>query len=100
MNTITFDTYKFIKELEAAGVPHAQAEAMLKVQQEIIEHSIDNTLATKIDLEKMRQSTHEDIERLERRLIEHDGEFNLIRWMLGFILGGIIMVALKLYFPV
>lgn len=89
MGTITFDTYKFIKELESAGVPHAQAEAMLKVQQEVLEHSIDNKLAT-----------HGDIERIERKLLEHDGEFRLLRWMLGILIGGVIMVALKLYFPV
>ena len=93
MSTITFDTHKFVKELETSGMPTAQVEALLKVQQEILEHSIDNTLATKSDLDKLEH-------KIEIKLAEHDGEFRLIRWMLGFILGGITLVALKLYFPV
>ncbi len=50
MNTITFDTHKFVKELESAGVPPAQAEAFVRAQQEILSQALDTTLATKSDI--------------------------------------------------
>jgi len=93
MSTITFDTYKFIKELETSGMPTVQAEALLKVQQEILDHSIDNTLATKSDLDKVERKLSDDIKDVK-------ADINLMKWMLGFIFGGILLVALKLYFPV
>ena len=47
MAAVTFDTHKFIKTLEAAGMPIAQAEAMSVAVRE----SHDATdLATKADL--------------------------------------------------
>ena len=36
MSSITFDTHKFVKDLQAAGVPPAQAEAFVLAQQEIL----------------------------------------------------------------
>ncbi|MDP2812006.1 MAG: DUF1640 domain-containing protein [Rhodocyclaceae bacterium] len=50
MNTITFDTHKFVKDLESAGVPPAQAEAFVRAQQEILSQSLDTPLATKSDI--------------------------------------------------
>ena len=50
MSTITFDTLKFVKDLESAGVPPAQAEAFVRAQQEILSQSLDTTLATKSDI--------------------------------------------------
>ncbi|MDZ4255358.1 MAG: coiled-coil domain-containing protein [Sulfuritalea sp.] len=50
MSTITFDTHKFVKDLESAGVPPAQAEAFVRAQQEILSQSLDTTLATKSDI--------------------------------------------------
>lgn len=50
MSTITFDTHKFVKDLESAGVPPAQVEAFVRAQQEILSQSLDTTLATKSDI--------------------------------------------------
>jgi|GEM_PF-4458497 len=36
MSAITFDTHKFVKDLRDAGVPEPQAEAFVRVQQEIL----------------------------------------------------------------
>jgi len=91
MNTIIFDTYKFIKELEAAGVPHAQAEAMLKVQQEIIEHSIDE-LATKADLDKVEHSLKIEIQEVK---------FDLLKWIVGLALAQFaLLVGILLKLPI
>lgn len=50
MGTITFDTHKFVKELESAGMPSGQAEAFVRAQQEILAQALDTTLATKSDI--------------------------------------------------
>ncbi|MBI4740084.1 MAG: DUF1640 domain-containing protein [Betaproteobacteria bacterium] len=47
MTTITFDTHKFVKDLESAGVPPLQAEAFVRAQQEILPQALDSTLATR-----------------------------------------------------
>ena len=89
MSTITFDTHKFVKDLESAGVPPLQAEAFVRAQQEILAQALDSTLAT-----------HSDIERVERKLIEFEGEFKAVKWMLGIIVGGVVMLVLRAFFPV
>ena len=103
MSAITFDTYKFITELESSGVPHAQAEAMLKVQQQIIEHSIGNTLATKADLDKLERATKTDLDKVERKLSDEikdvKSDIHLMKWMLSLIIGGILMLVLKAFSP-
>ena len=89
MATIPFDTHKFIKDLESAGVPPLQAEAFVRAQQEILSQALDSTLATRTD-----------VERIERKLIEFEGEFKAIKWMLGIIVGGVVMLVLRAFFPV
>lgn len=54
-----------------------------------IAHALDSTLATR-----------SDIERVERKLIEFEGEFKAIKWMLGIIVGGVVMLVLRAFFPV
>jgi len=46
------------------------------------------------------KATKSDIARLELKLIEHEGEFKLIKWMMGIILGGVIALVLKAFFPI
>jgi hypothetical protein len=86
MTTITFDTHKFVKDLESAGVPPSQAEAFVRAQQEILSQALDSTLATRSDI--------------ERKLIEFEGEFKALKWMLGIIVGGVVMLILRAFFPV
>jgi hypothetical protein len=83
MTTITFDTLKFVKQLEASGVPTGQAEAFVLAQQQILSDVLDSTLATRQDLLALERALHTDIERVERKLIEHDGKFALVQWMLA-----------------
>lgn len=45
-----FDTHRYVKELEAAGVETKQAEAQVKMQFEIFSSVIEDTVATKQDL--------------------------------------------------
>ncbi|MCX7101806.1 MAG: DUF1640 domain-containing protein [Methylobacter sp.] len=80
MATITFDTLKFVEKLRAGGVPEEQAEAEALVT--AFSEAMDSQLATKTD-----------INRLERELI-------VIKWMVGLVLGGILTLILKAFFPV
>ncbi len=78
MSTITFDTLKFVEKLIAGGVPEAQAEALVTAFSE----AMDSQLAAK-----------SDINRIERELL-------VIKWMVGLVLGGILTLILKAFFPV
>ncbi len=89
MSTITFDTHEYIKRLRAAGFSEDQAEALSSAQKESLAQALLITLATK-----------DDIMRLERRMDGVDAQLMLIKWMMGIILGGIIALLLKAFFPV
>ncbi len=87
MATVTFDTLKFVERLKAAGVPEAQAKAFAEAQREVFAEALDSSLAS-----------HSDSERIERKLIEHDLEFKLIKFMLGMLIGGVVALVLKSFF--
>jgi len=82
MSTITFDTLKFVEKLRAGGVPEEQAKAEAEALVTAFSEAMDSQLATKTD-----------INRLERELI-------VIKWMVGLVLGGILILILKAFFPV
>jgi hypothetical protein len=83
MSAITFDTLKFTKTLEKAGVPVAQAEAIAEAFKDA---SGEAEVATKRDIEK-----------LEGKLAEM--KFDLLKWIVGLALaqfGILIGILLKL----
>jgi hypothetical protein len=84
MATVNFDTLKFVERLKAAGIPEAKAFA--EAQREFFAE-LDSSLAS-----------HADLERIERKLIEQDGEFKLIKSMLGVLMGGVVALVLKAFF--
>jgi len=82
MSTVTFDTLKFVKELENAGMPQQQAEAQAKALANVLSESLDTTLATKSDMQDVKS------------------ELKLMKWMLGFLIGGVLFIMLRLYIPI
>ncbi len=88
MATVTFDTHEYIKKLKTAGFTEVQAEALSIAQKESLAQALDTTLATK-----------DDIMRLERRMDGMDAQLLVLRWMLGIIIGGIVALILKSFFP-
>ena len=55
MSTVTFDTLKFVKRLENAGMPKAEAEAIAEAQNEAFEElTKTKELATKTDLHELK----------------------------------------------
>lgn len=75
MSTVTFDTHKFVKDLESAGVPPLQAEAFVRAQQEILSQALDSTLATRAD-----------IVQLDRRMDGLDAKMDKLSWMMGILI--------------
>lgn len=80
MTTITFDTLKFAKRLEAAGIATAEAEAIAEAQNEALSEMMKaNELASKTDLVELK--------------------FDLLKWIVGLALAQmslIIGVLIKL----
>lgn len=82
MSTITFDTHKFVRKLQEAGFDQKQAEGLTEAMRSAIDES---ELVTKKDLQ------------IELAPIKAD--LNLIKWMQGLVLGGILALILKAFFP-
>ena len=88
MTTVTFDTLKFVEKLRAAGVPEPQAKAQAEVLASALSEAMQVQLATKEDIRAVRS----DIARLERELY-------VIKWMMGLVLGGVVAIILRTFFP-
>lgn len=83
MATITFDTLKLVKKLRGAGFNEEQAEAVAEALKEAHQTGVED-LATKHDLKE-----------LELKVM---AEINLLKWMMGFVLVGIVSLVLKAFF--
>jgi hypothetical protein len=81
MATITFGTLKFVEKLKAAGVPEEHAKAEAEALMTAFSEAMDSQLATK-----------QDINHLERELL-------VVKWMVGLVLGGIVALIMKAFFP-
>ncbi|BEV15559.1 CCDC90 family protein [Herbaspirillum sp. DW155] len=79
MATTLFDTHEYVKRLEAAGIPTDQAEAHAKALAE----AMNNELVRKTDLNEFRA--------------EVKGQFELLKWMLGFVLAGTVGILFKIF---
>lgn len=81
MSTVTFDTLKFVKTLEASGIEMKQAEAIANAYRDA---AFDQELVTKQDL--------------QIELAPIKAELQVMKWMNGLVLGGIIVLILKAFF--
>lgn len=79
MATTLFDTHEYVKRLEAAGVPADQAEAHAKALADVM----NNELVRKSDMNEFRA--------------EVKGQFELLIWMLGFMLAGTVAILFKVF---
>ncbi len=100
MAAITFDTLKFVEKLKAAGISDAQAKAESEALQSVLAETLGSQLATQTDLIKLERrldGIDAKIDRLDTRI---SGEFTLLKWMMGLVLGGILALVLRAFFPV
>ena len=82
MSTITFDTLKFVEKLKAGGVPEAQAKAEAEALVSAFSEAMESQLASK-----------NDINRIEKELV-------VLKWMTGIVMGGVLALIMKAFFPV
>ena len=61
---MNFNALKYVEELRNAGMPEKQAEAQIRVLNEVV----DSELASKQDVETVREELKRDIKELELRL--------------------------------
>ncbi len=87
MTTITFDTLKFTQRLEQSGIPREQAIAMAEAHKESLSEIMEAHLATK-----------NDVQDIKIKQVEHDGQFTLIKWMLGILITGVVSIIVKIFF--
>lgn len=81
MSTVTFDTLKFVETLKKSGFDDEKAKAIATAYREA---AADQELVTKTDLQ------------LELAPIK--AELQVLKWMSGLIMGGIIALILKSFF--
>ncbi len=81
MSTITFDTHKFVRKLKESGFDEKQAEALTEAMQDAI---ADSELVTKKDLQ------------IELAPVKTD--MQILKWMNGLVLGGIVAMVMKTFF--
>jgi len=100
MAAITFDTLKFVEKLKAAGISDAQAKAESEALQGVLAETLGSQLVTQTDLIKLERrldGIDAKIDRLDTRI---SGELTLLKWMMGLVLGGILALVLRAFFPV
>ena len=81
MTSITFDTLKFVRKLEAAGMATKEAEALAEAQSDALSEMMSVTeLATKSDLIEMK--------------------YDLLKWVIGLALAQFaLMIGILLRMP-
>ena len=97
MATITFDTHKFIRKLKESGFDERQAEGISEALQEA---EVGHDLATRRDVDSMRQEIREWELRMDAKLEAIRGDIKPLRWMLGVIAAGVVALVIRAFFPV
>jgi hypothetical protein len=101
MATLTFDTLKFVKRLKDAGFNENQAEAISEALQAVQEIGLTD-LVTRRDWKEVENVLKHDMKelelRIENKLEAKRGEITLLKWMMGFVLAGIVSLVLKAFF--
>ncbi len=82
MTSVTFDTLKFVEKLKASGMPDAEAKAIAEALRDA---QSDAELVTKKDLQ------------IELAPLKSD--LLLLKWMMGLVLGGVLALILRSFFP-
>ena len=75
MDSISFDTHKFVKDLRESAIPELQAEIFVCAQQEILE----STLLTKRDLDRVEI-------KLDKLSAKFENEVALFKRMVGALI--------------
>ena len=100
---IAFDSHRFVKRLTESGFSEKQAETLAEEHVALLNANLATkadieTLRqdTKADIETLRQETKADIARVEARI--EAVKADLLKWMLGAMIaqGGLVVALVKL----
>lgn len=80
MSSVPFDTHKFVKQLEVAGFPSAQAEALVDA---VVQAQKSAELISKKDLQLALAPLRADL--------------SLLKWMMGILLAGVVSLLIKAF---
>ncbi|QWF70754.1 DUF1640 domain-containing protein [Methylomonas paludis] len=83
MTTVTFDTLDLVKKLESSGIPHAQAEAIVR--------TIADAQDKLVTREYLDLKFHTELAPLKTDLA-------VLKWMIGLLLASTISLVLKAFF--
>lgn len=98
MSSVTFDTLKFVEKLEKSGISREQASAIVEAQKESLAEVMDNTLATKSDINSLRLEITGMRGELKSEISSLRGEMMNIKWMVGVLVGIAIANFTKQFF--
>ncbi|MEO5373890.1 MAG: CCDC90 family protein [Alphaproteobacteria bacterium] len=98
MVTLAIDTFKIIKRLKEAGFTEPQAETVTDVLREAREADLQG-LATAADIKDVRNEMGLGFSRVQAEFAKLQGEINLLKWMMGILLAGVLSLVLKAFFP-
>ncbi|MEI7869760.1 MAG: hypothetical protein WCI11_17875 [Candidatus Methylumidiphilus sp.] len=88
MASITFDTLKFVRELQESGFEEKQAEGIAEAFKDA---SGEAELATKRDIERMEGQVRE-------MKAELNGKLTLVQWMLALVVAAEVMPLAAKFF--
>jgi hypothetical protein len=100
MSTVTFDTLKFVEKLEKAGLPRAQASAIVEAQKDAFSEALENQLASRQDIVKLEKQIEKTESLLRLDMADLRKEQAVQRWMLTITVGGIVALIAKAFFQV
>lgn len=94
MGVTTFDTLKFVRRLEQAGVPSNQAEAQAEVLTEAFNVNLEE-LVTKdylaAQFAKERAYMDQRFEQVNVKFAEQGSHFKVLYWMLTIVVGATVL---------
>lgn len=100
MSTITFDTLKFVEKLEKAGLPRAQASAIVEAQKDAFSEALENQLASRQDIAKLEKQIEKTESTLRLELADIRKEQVVQRWVWTITVGGGVALIAKAFFQV
>jgi hypothetical protein len=93
MSAVTFDTLQAVETLRAKGFTEEQAKGITAA----IRQAHEEGLATKDDVSEVKHEIRELGLGMDTKIETLRGELVLIKWMLGFVLAGVMSIVIKLF---
>jgi len=104
MSAVTFDTHEWVKSLEAAGMPSAQAEAVVSTVRHVqvaADAATRGEMATKGDIAALKGDIvrlEAKIDTLEAKVDALGSKFDMLKWLTGAVLVAVLAPLIKALF--